>query len=195
MKISVVSQNFQKGGSQEMILKYTIIIGGILAVIVLVIVALATTFKNAVDLTVIIGGIVTVITLVISALEYSRQGAHKRAEHFSELRMRFQENKLFKELAEELHQDSLKLADRPFKEKRELLGFFEDIALMVNSGLIRKHVVHYMFGYYMIRCWESDRFWKDLNRDSPYWALFRHFAEEMQGFEKSFSFNIKNYRL
>jgi hypothetical protein len=178
-----------------MILKYTIIIGGIVAIITLVIVALETTFKNAVDLTIIIGGIVTVITLVIGALEYSRQGAHKRAEHFSELRKRFQDNPTFKELAQELHEDATALETIPFKEKRELLGFFEDIALMVKSGLIRKHVVHYMFGYYMIRCWESDKFWKGLNRDSPYWGLFRHFAEEMQKFEKSFSFKIKYYRL
>ena len=153
------------------------------------------TLKDAVDLTIIIGGIITVITFVKGVFEYSRQGTQKRSEHFSELRMRFQENPLFKELAQELHENSPKLADRPFKEKRELLGFFEDIALMANSGLIRKNVVHYMFGYYMIHCWESDNFWKGLHRDSKYWALFRHFAEEMQEFEKSFSFEIKNYRL
>jgi cell shape-determining protein MreC len=178
-----------------MILKFAVIVGSIIAVISIVIVALETTLKNAVDMTVVVGGIVAVITLVIGALEYSRQGAQKRAEYFSELRKRFQENPLFKELTQELDEDAPALADRPFKEKREILGFFEDIALMVNSNLIRKHVVHYMFGYYMIRCWESDNFWKTLNRNSPYWALFRNFAEDMKKFEKSFSFKIRKYRL
>ncbi|MBN1787007.1 MAG: hypothetical protein JW806_01280 [Sedimentisphaerales bacterium] len=153
------------------------------------------TLKNFVDIAVIAGCIVTIITLIKGLLEYSRQGAQKRAEHFSELRRGFRENKLFKELLQELDEDAQGLAKRPFKEKRELLGFFEDIVLMANSKLIKKHVVHYMFGYYMIRCWESDNFWNGLNRQSNYWALFRHFVQEMKKFEDSFSFKIRKYRL
>ena len=127
--------------------------------------------------------------------EYSRQGAQKRAEHFVELRKRFQENDIFKDMCQELEDDSPSLAKRPFKEKRELLGFFEDIALMVYSNLVRKNVVHYMFGYYMIRCWKSDNFWKSLNRECEYWALFKHFAEEMEKFDSTFVFKVRKYRL
>jgi hypothetical protein len=89
-----------------------------------------------------------------------RQGAQKRAEYFTEMRRYFRENQLFKQLCQELDENSPSLENRPFKEKRELLGFFEDIALACNSKLVRKQVVHYMFGYYMIRCWDSDYFWK-----------------------------------
>jgi len=153
------------------------------------------TLKDFVDITLILGGIVGLLTLIKGVGEYSRQGAQKRAEHFIELRKRFQENSLFKEMCQELDEDPPALANRPFKEKRELLGFFEDIALMANSKLIREHVVHYMFGYYMIRCWESNNFWKNLNRDSKYWALFRHFAEEMKKFENTFVFKVRKYRL
>ena len=67
---------------------------------------------------------------------------------------------------------------------RSFLRYFEEIALMVNSGLLRKDVAHYMFGYYAIRCWESDYFWTHLNRQGPYWALFREFAGEMARMEK-----------
>ena len=83
----------------------------------------------------------------------------------------------------------------PFNEKLDLLGFYEDLALMYKSGLIKKNVVHYMFGYYAIRCWESDNFWASVNRESKYWALFKWFALEMKALEGSFSFNIKKYKL
>lgn len=70
-------------------------------------------------------------------------------------------------------------------EKRNFLGFFEEIALLSNSGLIRKEVAHYMFGYYAIRCWQSKNFWYNMERDSPYWFLFRKFAIDMQEIEKN----------
>ena len=121
------------------------------------------------------GFILALVTLLKGILEYSRQGAQKRAEHFLEMRKRLKENKLFKEICALLEGDSPQLREVPFKEKRDLLGFFEEVALMVNSGLIRKEVAHYMFGYYAIRCWESDHFWNDVNRGSIYWRVFKEF--------------------
>lgn len=65
---------------------------------------------------------------------------------------------------------------------------------MMNSGLVRKDVAHYMFGYYAIRCWESEHFWSEVNRKSIYWALFRDFVEKMKAIEKTFSFRGRRYR-
>ena len=151
--------------------------------------------KDLCDIAVIVGGVVALVTIIKGVYEYTRQGAQKRAEHFTEIRKRFQDNQLFKELCQELEEDNPSLAERPFKEKRELLGFFEDIALMCNSKLVRKNVVHYMFGYYMIRCWDSKNFWENMNRNSNYWVLFKYFVEEMKDIENNFSFEPKKYRL
>jgi hypothetical protein len=65
-------------------------------------------------------------------------------------------------------------------------SLFEEVTLLMNSGLIRKPVAHYMFGYYAIRCWESENFWSDVNRDSPYWAALRTFVDEMKNVEDGF---------
>jgi hypothetical protein len=46
----------------------------------------------------------------------------------------------------------------------------------LNLGIIRREVAHYMFGYYAIRCWDSDASWHGVNRNSPYWSLFKNFA-------------------
>lgn len=79
-----------------------------------------------------------------------------------------------------------------FRHKRSLVGFFEEIALMMNSGLLKPRIAHYMFGYYAIACWKSEAFWSNMNRDSIYWALFKDFAEKMQQIEeKSFRRGIR----
>jgi hypothetical protein len=69
-----------------------------------------------------------------------------------------------------------------FQQKQHFIGFYEDIALAVNSGLLRPEVAHYMFAYYALRCWGSDNFWCDdsVNRESVYWSLFRDFVDKMQ---------------
>ena len=89
----------------------------------------------------------------------------------------------------------------PWIEKRDFVGFFEELALMAESGLIRTSVVHYMFGYYAVECSKSDEIWNDtdgLKRDSRYWALFHSFANRMQIEEKKFvrqKFSPKKYRM
>ncbi|MBD2311481.1 hypothetical protein H6G20_07395 [Desertifilum sp. FACHB-1129] len=118
-------------------------------------------------------------------IEYMRQNAQKRAEYYTSMRERFKENDRFQELFEMLDNDDPELAELPYHKKLDFLGFYEDIALMVNSGLLKKPVAHYMFAYYAIRCWESNNFWDNLNRDSPYWFLFRDFVNQMQKVEKS----------
>jgi hypothetical protein len=50
-----------------------------------------------------------------------------------------------------------------------------------------------MFGYYALRCWESQHFWADVNRDSSYWALFRDFVEQMKQAEDSFKYERERF--
>ena len=117
------------------------------------------------------------------------------------MRDRFKSNEVFVGLCDLLQTDAPELKDIPLKDKRNLLGFFEEIALMVNSGLIKKEVAHYMFGPYVCRCWESKHFWINMDGAGPhmasegiYWQLFKGFAEDMQKMEEMLK-NSKNYRL
>jgi hypothetical protein len=142
----------------------------------------------------IVGAVVALITLVKGTIEYSHQGAQKRAEHFLAMRKRMKENSQFTEICSHLESDESALRAIPFKEKRDFLGFFEEIAILMNSGLITRHVAHYMFGYYAIRCWESTNFWNDVNRDSIYWRVFADFVAEMKKLETGFRFRRRNYR-
>ena len=124
--------------------------------------------------------VVALGTLIKALLEYSRQGAQKRAETFVAMGARFEKDARFASICDLLETDDAELALVPYGEKRDFLAFFEEIALMMNSGLISRPVAHYMFGYYAIHCADSKHFWKNVNRGSAYWALFNHFVDEMK---------------
>src|ERR1043166_6047674 len=104
----------------------------------------------------IVGAAIALATLIKGVIEYTEQGAQKRVDRFLEMRRRFKENQTFTSICALLEHDDEALRDVAFHAKRDFLGFFEEVALLVNSGLIRPQVAHYMFGYYALKCWESN---------------------------------------
>ncbi len=123
--------------------------------------------------------LVALITLFKGVFEYTQANTIKRSESFTELRIRFKSNDKFREICDLIDHNDPKLEQIAFRDKRDLLGFFEEVSLKTNSGLIRKQVAHYMFGYYAIKCWECDYYWNSLDRYSIYWSLYRDFVSQM----------------
>jgi hypothetical protein len=146
----------------------------------------------------IIGGVgvlVAAFTLIKGLIEYRKQGLTKRAEIFLQLRTRLRQDPQFSKLCDLLEVDSPELRSVPLVERDRFIGFFEELALMRNSGLINDQVCLYMFGYFAIRCLHSNNFWHDLNRDQQLWALFMDFAKQMDEAHKSFKYEAKCFRL
>jgi hypothetical protein len=135
------------------------------------------------ELSAIFGLATAIGTATIWLYQYRLQGKHKRAEFFIEMRRRLKENETFKEICFLLETDDQKLKDVPFKEKRDFVGFFEEVALLLNSGLIPKKVAHNFFGYYALSCDRSENFWDGISRESIYWDMFNRFAAEMEKVE------------
>ncbi len=135
------------------------------------------------DLAIIAAGIVGFITFLTGVFEYARQGRDRRAEKFVQMRRRFLETALFQRILNLLPEDSPELAQMPVQDRRNFLGFLEEVALMVNSGLIDRRVAHYMFGYYVLLAARSTRIWEGLDHDSLYWTVFRSFAASMEEYE------------
>jgi len=146
------------------------------------------------DIAIVAASVIALGTLIVGVIEYFRQGAAKRVEHFLEMRRRFKENQKFKTITDLLLTDDEGLRDIPVGDKLDYLGFFEEIALSMNSRLINKNVAHYMFSYYAIRCWESENFRRGINCDSIYWQAFRDFVEQMKEIEQGFRFRRKNFQ-
>ncbi|MEP6756682.1 MAG: hypothetical protein ABJA67_14345 [Chthonomonadales bacterium] len=146
------------------------------------------------DFAIILAGFIALITFLHGVVEYSRQGAQLRTQQFVNMRRRFMEEASFREMCTLLITDDPKLRDLPLQEKRNFGGFMEEMALLVNSGVLKKEVVHYMFGYYALLCWNSENFWHGIDRNSIYWSLFRDFAEQMKGCEANYKFDRKSLR-
>lgn len=147
------------------------------------------------DIATILATVVATIALVKGTFEYIAQGAQKRAERFFEMRRKFDENDSFVKICSLLDEDDPALKEFPVIEKHSFVGFFEDIALLRNSNLMRGSVAHYMFGYYAIQCSKSKNFWSNLNYDGMYWAAFRDFVEAMTRIQASFAYSPRRFRV
>lgn len=144
------------------------------------------------DLAIAISGLIALFTFFNGLLEYKRQGAQKRVEHFVTLRRRLKENPAFKEITHMLFTNDPALAHFNAQDKRDYIGLLEEVALLVNSRLIYPDVAHYMFGHYTVHAYDSKYFWSNVERDEVYWTLFMDFAQEMKRKEKDFRYKRKN---
>jgi hypothetical protein len=132
------------------------------------------------DIAIIFGGVIALTTFFSGIFEYIRQGHQHRAAHFVQMRRRFLEDPLFRDILNLMAAGSPELKNTPIQDRRNFVGFLEEVALMVNSRLIQRDVAHYMFGYYVLLTEGCDNFWDGLDRDSQYWSVFRQFAQMMR---------------
>jgi len=146
-------------------------------------------------ITAFFGVVIAGLGLFYGLRNYDQQVKQKRAEHFFNLRRKFKENEKFNDICSLLVSGSETLKDIPFAEKRNILALFEEIAIMRTSGLVKTKVAYYMFGYYAKECLRNNYFWYNSGiidgkqeRESPYWKVFREFAE---GAEKFLNSNSK----
>jgi len=138
-----------------------------------------------------VGAIVALAALIRACLEFVQQGRQRRAQMFFDLRRRLKEPELARvaELIDlvRLRDDTsiaeleLQLERTPLRIKRDYIGLFEEVSLMMRWGLVSPSTANYMFGYYAILCDETPSFWAgDINKESLYWEWFRDFCRRMQ---------------
>ena len=131
-----------------------------------------------------VGAFVALATLVRSMGEYVLQGRQKRAEALFTLRTRLKSDRRLVEILRWAQDDRAELKDVSYSERYELLGLFEEVALMVNSRLVKDEIAWYMFGYYALSVQNSNNFWHGIYRNDLYWSLFRNFAKRMDEVER-----------
>lgn len=136
-----------------------------------------------------IAGAIGLITLIKTILEYRLQGRQKRFDLFDTLKNRLRTDQQLNSITELLEENSIELRNISKMDKYYFLGFYEQIAIAVNSGLIKETVAHYFFGYFARHCWQSDNFWYlDENtviaKEEYYWATFKKFVMKMNAIEE-----------
>jgi len=136
--------------------------------------------------------LIALCTFVKALMEYTKQGKLKRAELLKDYREKFLEGDSFIEITQLLEEeDDKKLRKIKRINRFFYLGFFEEISVLLNSGIFKADVVHYFFGYYAIKTSESRNFWFDIEKNSDYWKEFHRFVEMMNKYEEKFSKNGK----
>lgn len=135
------------------------------------------------DISIIVAGVIAFFTLWQGLFQYARQGHATRASQFIQMRRRFLEDAVFKDLLNLIAEADPRISETPIQDRRNLVGFLEEVALMMNSGLLKPEVAHYMFGYYVLLIQECEPFWTDLDRSSEYWDVFHGFVQSMRKFD------------
>ncbi len=132
-----------------------------------------------------VGGVIIGIwTLRKGYSEYRANSIQKRVEFFKKYSDKQKGNETLKNISTLLEEKDIKIRGIPRIDRYFFLGYYEEIALLVNSGVLKPEIAHYMFSYYAKLCWESNDFWHDINRDSIYWRVFKEFVEEMRELER-----------
>lgn len=131
-----------------------------------------------------IGGFLALFTFIKAILEYKLQGRQKRIDLFDKYKSRLQNDPVINNINSLLENDDITLMLTPKIDKYKFLGCYEEIAIAINSGLIKTQVAHYIFGYFALRCWESKNFWTGINKNSYYWSVFKEFVEKMDKLEQ-----------
>ena len=142
----------------------------------------------------IVASIATVVTFVWALWLYLRQRKDKRAEQFLELRNYFRDNERFQNILEHLCGDN-DFTSISLNAKFEFMSFFEDVAFLMNSKLIKEEVVFYMFGGDAIIAWNNDKFWSQELRDNKLWSLLTDFVHQMEEKEKEFRYKRGKIKL
>ncbi len=137
------------------------------------------------DLSIVAAGVVGLIGFFGGIAEYLRRTREQRADHFISIRRRFLETPAYREILDQITEGDPSLASRSIQERRNFIGFLEEIGLMVDSNLIRPEVAYYMFGRYVLLADGSAHLWTGLDRDDEYWAVFRKLAAQVRAHKPS----------
>jgi hypothetical protein len=128
----------------------------------------------------VISVFISLTTIIFAYFEYYKQGKQKRAELLEHYRKKFQTEEYCVLINPLIEDDSIKLLDIRQMDKYYYLGLFEELAVLINSKVMRVDTVYYFFGYYAMKTWNSKSFWGSINRDSIYWIEFSNFVQLME---------------
>ena len=145
------------------------------------------------DIFTIVGVIVSTALFFLAYRQYGKAEKQKKAEHFFKLREKYNTNKDFRKIREIIDCNDTENKEISLDAKREFFGFYEEIAIMVNSKLIKEELAFYMFGYYAIKYDEIDDFKSYIDEEKEYWIIFSDFAQKMINNEKLVKENQFDY--
>lgn len=137
--------------------------------------------------------ILAIVTLIKGYYEYKLSTRQKRIEFYEKLGTKLETDENLKTIIDYLETGNPELRKISRFNRYKFLRYYEDIALIMNSGLLKPKIAHYMFSYYAIRCADSTDFWHDINKEAIYWKTFIDFVSQMRSIESDCLRKENNY--
>jgi hypothetical protein len=125
--------------------------------------------------------VVAVGTFVKAVAEFRLQNRLKRFEKYQEMNKLYNESPNLTAFRDALRMGGDILANYDVIEKYKFMAFYEDIAMMCQSGLMRIEVAAYLFGYDAREASGRPEFVANLDdvRNDPNWTLFWNFCNRL----------------
>lgn len=95
-------------------------------------------FELIKNILILLGGLIALLTFLLSYLEYQKQGKQKRVDLYLEMERRLFNNDNFQEIRLLLQKGEPEITKIERKMRSDYAGFFENIAMLMNSKLIKK---------------------------------------------------------
>ena len=121
----------------------------------------------------------TIIALSVflkGVIEFVHSNAIRRYEKFHQMSVRFDENAEIQKVCDLLHGANGSAETLTTQQKEVFICFLEEIYFMMNTGIMKRDLALYTFGYYGKMALDSEQFWQGLNKNEPFYVHFVEFC-------------------
>ena len=133
------------------------------------------------DIFVLVGGTIGLLAFAKGIVELIESNAMRRYEKFQHMSVRFDESPDIQKVCAFLHDnESQATGDLTKQQKEVFICFLEEIYFMMNSGIMKRDLALYTFGYYAAMAIDSEQFWHDLRKSDPFYVHFLRFCKLAQ---------------
>lgn len=137
------------------------------------------------DIFAIAGGIIGLLAFVKGVMELVHSNAIRRYEKFHQMSVRFDENEDIQKVCTLLHGSNYSVGTLTRQQKEVFICFLEEIYFMINSGIMKRDLALYTFGYYGKMAFDSEQFWQGLNKSEAFYVHFLEFCRLAKSYRPS----------
>ena len=135
------------------------------------------------DLFTVASTIIALSVFIKGVVEFVHSNAIRRYEKFHQMSVRFDDNAEIQKVCELLHGANSAAGPLTKQQKEVFICFLEEIYFMMNSGIMKRDLALYTFGYYGKTALDSEPFWQGLNKNEPFYIHFLEFCRLAKSYQ------------
>jgi hypothetical protein len=137
------------------------------------------------DIFTVVSVIIALAVFIKGLVEYVHSNAVRRYEKFHQMSIRFDENSDIQKVCELLHNPNASTGPLTKQQKEVFICFMEEVYFMMNSGIIKRDLALYSFGYYAKMALCNEKFWQGLDKNELFYIHFIRFCRLASSYRPS----------